>query len=173
VHADRGATFADVRLACDVVPARFVAEGLLDALGRRDDVRGARFLHIAAADARDVLAAGLDRLGAVVDTIVAYRSVPDVDGARAAADALARGEVDYVAYASGGAVKAFVDAVGAVASKGAAACIGPITAAAARDAGLRVAVESATSTTAALADAIVADWGARGRRATTEASDDR
>jgi uroporphyrinogen III methyltransferase/synthase len=163
-------------LACDVVPKRFVAEGLLDALGGRDDVRGARVLYIAAADARDVLPTGLETLGAVVDTVAAYRSVPDPDGARAAADALARGEVDYVAYASGGAVKAFADAVGAVATRAPAACIGPITAAAARAAGMTVAVESPTSTTAALADAIVADWARRrdgDARAATEAGDDR
>ncbi|MFL5561361.1 MAG: uroporphyrinogen-III C-methyltransferase [Gemmatimonadaceae bacterium] len=148
-------------LACDVVPERFVAEGLLDALGTRGDVRNARFLYVAAVDARDVLTTGLARLGALVDSVAAYRSVPDADGARAAAGALERDEVDYVAYASGGAVKAFVDAVGAVAAKALAACIGPITAAAAREAGLTVAVESATSTTAALAEAIVADWAQR------------
>jgi len=161
-------------LAPDVVPQRFVAEGLLEALGSRSDVRGAEFLYIAAADARDALPAGLDRLGAVVDTVRAYRSVPDVDGARVAADALERGEVDYVAYASGGAVKAFIDAVGESARRSAAACIGPITAAASREAGLTVAVESATSTTAALAEAIVADWSARrsGPRS-TEATGER
>ena len=148
-------------LAPDVVPQRFVAEGLLDALGSRDDVRGATFLYIAASDARDVLPAGLEGLGGVVELVRAYRSVADIEGARSAAEALDRGEVDYVAYASGGAVKAFVDAVGTVAANGAAACIGPITAAAARAAGLMVAVESTTSTTAALADAIVADWARR------------
>jgi uroporphyrinogen-III synthase len=85
--------------------------------------------------------------------------------------------VDYVAYASGGAVMAFIDAVGGVAAAAAAACIGPITAAAAREAGLVVRVESATSTTAALADAIVSDWAGRGAgrrvRSTAEATDDR
>ena len=148
-------------LAPDVVPERFVAEGLLDALGSRGDVRGATFLYIAASDARDALPTGLADLGAVVDTVRAYRSIPDVDGARAAADALDEGTVDYVAYASGGAVKAFADAVGGAAGKAGAACIGPVTALAAREAGLRVVVESATSTTAALADAIVSDWARR------------
>ncbi len=162
-------------LAPDVVPQRFVAEGLLEALGSRADVKGAAFLYIAAADARDALPAGLGKLGAAVETVRAYRSVPDAGGARAAAEALARGEVDYVAYASGGAVKAFVDAVGGAAAKGAAACIGPVTSAAARDLGLTVAVESATSTTAALAEAIVADWASRCRAAasTAEERDDR
>jgi uroporphyrinogen-III synthase len=72
-------------------------------------------------------------------------------------------------------VKAFVDAVGAAAAKAAAACIGPITAAAAREAGLTVGVESATSTTAALAEAIVADWASRRGTAmsTAEDGDDR
>ena len=148
-------------LVPDVVPQRFVAEGLLEALGSRGDVHAREFLYIAAADARDVLPAGLAKLGAVVDTVRAYRSIPDVAGARGAADALAAGRVDYVAYASAGAVKAFIDAVGDVAKKAAAACIGPITAEAAREAGLTIAVESPTSTTAALADAMVSDWSER------------
>ena len=71
--------------------------------------------------------------------------------------------MDWVAYASAGAVKAFVDAVGDAARLAPAACIGPITAQAAREAGLEVGVESATSTTAALADALVEAWRSRER----------
>ena len=158
-------------LVPDVVPERFVAEGLLEALGKRDDVRGARFLYVAAEGAREALPDGLAALGARVETIRVYRSAPDVEGARRAADALRAGEVDWVAYASAGAVKAFVDAVGDAARMAPAACIGPITADAARAAGLTVNVESATSTTAALADALAAAWRSRGAHA--EGSDGR
>ncbi|HEX2778440.1 MAG TPA: uroporphyrinogen-III C-methyltransferase [Gemmatimonadaceae bacterium] len=148
-------------IAPDVVPERFVAEGLLEVLAARDDVRGARVLYVAAEGARDALPAGLEALGATVETVRAYRSVPDAEGARVASEALRAGEVHYVAYASAGAVKAFVDAVGDAARRAPAACIGPITASAAREAGLEVAVESATSTTAALADALVEAWHSR------------
>ena len=145
----------------DVTPDRFVAEGLLDALSTRPDVRGARVLHVAAEGARDTLRDGLAKLGARVDTVHAYRAVPDPDGACVARDALAAGEVDFVVYASAGAVSAFTNAVGSVASRAPAACIGPVTAAAAREAGLRVEVESAESTVPALTQSIVSAWQRR------------
>jgi len=124
-------------------------------------VRGARVLHVAAEGARDVLRDGLLSLGAHVDTVYAYRSVPDPEGARVARDALAAGEVDLVVYASAGAVRAFTDAVGNVASRAPAACIGPVTVGAAREAGLSVEVEAAESTLPALAQSIVAAWQRR------------
>ena len=145
----------------DVTPERFVAEGLLEALSARSDVRGARVLYVAAEGARDVLRDGLATLGARVDTVYAYRSVPDAEGARAAKEALAAGEVDFVVYASAGAVRAFTNAVGSVAARAPAACIGPVTAAAARDAGLCVEVESEESTLPALAQSIVEVWRAK------------
>ena len=161
----------------DVTPERFVAEGLLEALSARPDVREARVLHVAAEGARDVLRDGLVKLGARVETVHAYRSVPDPDGARVARDALADGEVDLVVYASAGAVRAFTDAVGSVAARAPAACIGPVTAAAARDAGLRVEVESAESTLPALVQSIVSVWqrsrpaSRDGRTAHTQSAD--
>jgi uroporphyrinogen III methyltransferase/synthase len=154
-------TLGALGIVPDVTPERFVAEGLLDALAAQPDVRGARVLHVAAEGARDTLRDGLARLGAHVDTVHAYRSVPDPDGARVARDALAAGEVDVVVYASAGAVRAFTGAVGSVASRAPAACIGPVTAAAARDAGLRVEVESAESTLPALAQSIASAWQRR------------
>ncbi|NUS96846.1 MAG: hypothetical protein HOQ11_05510, partial [Gemmatimonadaceae bacterium] len=54
-----------------------------------------------------------------------------------------------------------------------AACIGPITAQAARDAGLEVGVESATSTTAALADALAVAWRSPEERSRAEGNDGR
>jgi len=145
----------------DVTPLRFVAEGLLEALATRPDMRGGRVLHVAAEGARDVLRDGLLSLGAHVDTVYAYRSVPDPEGARVARDALAAGEVDLVVYASAGAVRAFTDGVGNVASRAPAACIGPVTVGAAREAGLSVEVEAAESTLPALAQSIVAAWQRR------------
>jgi uroporphyrinogen III methyltransferase/synthase len=146
----------------DVTPARFVAEGLLEAMATRDDVRGTLVLHVAAEGARDTLREGLTKLGARVDTVHPYRSVPDVAGARAAREALVAGEVDFVVYASAGAVRAFTEVVGSDAKNARAACIGPITAAAAREAGLRVDVESDASTLPALAQAIAAAWARSG-----------
>ena len=156
-----GRATADALLACglaaDVVPERFVAESLVDALERRDDVTGRRVLLPRAADARDVLPDGLRALGAHVDVIPVYRTVLDGDGAARVAERLRAGAIDLVTLSSSSTARFFVEAVGAEAARAApAASIGPVTSAAARALGLRVTVESEQSTIAGLVDAIVA-----------------
>jgi Uroporphyrinogen-III synthase len=56
-------------IAVDIIPERFVAEGLLAKLGERDDVAGSRVLYVTAEGARDVLPEGLIEMGAEVDVI--------------------------------------------------------------------------------------------------------
>src|SRR4029077_10630695 len=50
-------------IAVDVIPNRFVAEGLLENLQAREDVSGKRVLYISAERAREVLAQGLKEIG--------------------------------------------------------------------------------------------------------------
>ena len=138
----------------DVLPERFVAEGVLEALASHD-LRGAHVLYTSAEGARDVLPAGLRKAGAQVEVIPIYRTVPDGEGAERMAAALQRGVVDLVTFTSASAVRAYVDAVGAAAAARApAASIGPITSEAARAAGLEVIVEATESTIPGLVDAI-------------------
>lgn len=145
----------DCGLAVDVAPDRFVAEALLDELRLRRDVRGARVLYVAAEGARETLQDGLEELGAVVDHIVAYRSVPDGAGAARLRERLLEGGADLLTFTSASSVNAFVAAVGADAARRVpAASIGPITTEAARAAGLEVLVEATDSTIAGLVDAI-------------------
>jgi uroporphyrinogen III methyltransferase/synthase len=146
-----------VGVAADVVPQRFVAEALMEALGRRPDVDGRRVLLPRAADARDVLPDGLRALGAHVDIVPTYRTVLDGDGAARVAEHLRAGEVDLVTLTSSSTARFFVDAVGAETARVApVASIGPVTSAAARALELRVVIESEESTIAGLVDAIVA-----------------
>ncbi|HXU52173.1 MAG TPA: uroporphyrinogen-III C-methyltransferase [Casimicrobiaceae bacterium] len=143
-------------IAVDVTPERFVAESLLAALAARSDVRGARVLYAAAEGARDVLPRGLEELGAAVERVGLYRSVVDRDGAKAFRERLAESGADIVTFTSASGVKAFVEAAGADAASGLlVASIGPITTAAARDAGLDVAIEASRSTIDGLADAVI------------------
>jgi len=144
-------------ISVDVTPKRFVAEGVLEALAQREDVQGTRVLYVAAEGARDVLPNGLVKLGARVDVVPIYRSVPDDEAAEAmrafASDA---GERSLVAFTSASAVRAYVDGVGRdLAARVGVASIGPTTSAAARHAGLDVRVEAAQSTIPALVAAIV------------------
>jgi uroporphyrinogen III methyltransferase/synthase len=141
-------------LVADVLPDRFVAEGLLDALRDHGDLRGARVLYAAATGARETLQAGLEALGAKVDRVPLYSSVPDGDGAAELRERLLAGDADAITFTSASSVNAFVDAVGADAAKRApAVTIGPVTSAAARAHGLEVIAEASMSTIAGLADA--------------------
>jgi uroporphyrinogen III methyltransferase/synthase len=152
-----GAALLECGLCVDVSPDRFVAEALLDSLRGRRDVSGARVLYGAAEGARDTLPEGLTELGAIVERIHLYRSVPDGDGASEIRARLLSGDVDLVTFTSASAVRAFVDAVGAdAATRIPCASIGPITSDAAREAGMTVSIEATQSTIPGLVDAISA-----------------
>jgi uroporphyrinogen III methyltransferase/synthase len=143
-------------IAADVVPDRFVAEGVRDALQSRGGVRGARVLYPTASGAREVLPDGLRAMGATVDVIPVYRSVIDRDGSEGIQRAVEMGDVDLVTFTSASSVHGYVDCVGAgLAGRVRAASIGPITSETARAAGIDVAIEAGESTIAGLVDAIV------------------
>jgi len=147
-------------LAADVVPDRYVAEGVLDALQERDDVRDTRVLYIAAEGARDVLPDGLGALGCTVDVVNVYRTASDGAGAGALREALMNGRVDAVTFASASAVRGFVEAVGAeLARRAPAISIGPVTSDAVRAAGITLAREASEASIKAIADATVALLG--------------
>jgi uroporphyrinogen III methyltransferase/synthase len=143
-------------LAVDVTPERFVAEGVLDAMRARGDVRGARVLYAAAEGARDVLPKGLEALGARVDRVALYRSVPEPENAEALRRCIEEGALSLATFTSASSVRAFVEIVGPDAARRIrAATIGPVTSEAARAAGLEVEIEAAESTMEGLVAAIV------------------
>ena len=142
-------------IAVDIVPDRFVAEGLLAKLSERDDVAGARILYVTAEGARDVLPEGLTAMGAEVDVIPLYRSITDGKGSAKLAKRIDAGQVDLITFTSASGVRAFVDAVGSEnARRVPAASIGPQTSEALRDAGIEINVEATESTIEGLVSAI-------------------
>ena len=152
-------------LACDVMPERFVAEGVLEALTLRYDVKATRVLYVAAEGARDVLPDGLRALACTVDVIPVYRTVSHGGDATALREALDAGRVDAVTFASASAVKGFVDAVGAdLARRAPAISIGPVTSEAVRAAGIPLLAECAEASVESLAlataDALMSAAGA-------------
>ncbi|MEA3054664.1 MAG: uroporphyrinogen methyltransferase / synthase, partial [Actinomycetota bacterium] len=124
------------RVAPDVVASTSTAEGLLDAL----PTEPACALLPRAEVARDVLPDGLRARGWDVDVLPVYatehRAISDVGA-------------DAIVFLSSSAVDAFVDANGS-STTATIACIGPVTATAARQHGLEVAVESPAGDVAAL-----------------------
>jgi uroporphyrinogen III methyltransferase/synthase len=140
----------------DVIPERFVAEGLLEIMSARDDVADSKVLYATAEGARDVLPAGLREIGADVVVIEVYRSIPDAEGAEVLARAIESGNVDLATFTSGSAVRGYIDAVGEdLALRVPAASIGPQTSDALREAGIEVKVEAKESTIEGLVAAVL------------------
>jgi uroporphyrinogen III methyltransferase/synthase len=143
-------------ITVDVIPQRFVAEGLLEIMRERDDVSGSKVLYITAEGARDVLPSGLREMGAELAIIEAYRTIPDGEGAATLARAIEAGKVDLATFTSASAVRGYIDAVGEdLALKVPAASIGPQTSDALREAGIEVEAEAEESTIDGLVSAVL------------------
>ena len=143
-------------LAVDVIPERYVAEGVIEKLRERDDVRGARVLFARAAGARDLLPTALREMGTTVDEVEIYAAVPDLSGLDTLRDAVDAGRVDLVTFTSASTVRYFVEALGAERARTIrGASMGPITSDAARSLGVPIEVEAPESTIASLVGAII------------------
>ena len=154
----------------DVVPQKFQAEGVFDALetylGGRGQFEGLNFLLPRAAVARDFLPRALEGAGARVDAVPAYRTVRPETTDRARVEALlVGGGVDCVTFTSSSTVHNFAqlfdtrDLRGLLAGVRV-ACIGEVTAQTAAEYGLRTDIRPAEATAPALARA-VAEFYAR------------
>jgi uroporphyrinogen III methyltransferase/synthase len=135
-------------LRADVVPARAVAEGLVEALA---DVPVRRALLVRGREGRDVLPDALRARGADVEVLVLYETVaePIAEAQRALA-------ADYVTFTSASTVRYFLDGAGGSPS-GRIVSIGPATSAALREAGLEPHVEAEPHTPDGLVEALLAD----------------
>lgn len=89
----------------------------------------------------DIAPAGLETAlaakGWETERVDAYRTVFATSLPREARDAFRRGEVDAVTFTSASTVRGFTNSLGAAKGTPRVVCIGPVTAAAARNAGLR------------------------------------
>jgi uroporphyrinogen III methyltransferase/synthase len=141
----------------DLMPAAFVSEEIARALLQASH-SGDRVLIFRAQEARDVLPQMLEDAGRVAHVVAAYKTIIEVDPALAEKAAHA----DIFTFTSASTVRGFVELLGgAEAARSAArgkliACIGPVTAEAADEAGLHVDVVADVFTTDGLLDALEA-----------------
>jgi uroporphyrinogen III methyltransferase/synthase len=148
------------RVVADLVPSRYLAEGLLESFPPPPlphEASGEVFLP-QAAGARDELRRGLAEAGWQVDAVEAYRSVP-VAIKRELLEAA--GRADAICFASSSAVDSYLDQTGAAAIPvpPVVACIGPVTAATARRRGLQVSAEASEHTLDGLVVALLGALG--------------
>jgi uroporphyrinogen III methyltransferase/synthase len=147
-------TLAANGVLADVVPEKFVAEALVEALADVE-VAGKRVLIARAAEARDVLPDALRERGAEVDVVSLYETVrerPSDEAVEAAQNA------DYVTFTSSSTVRNLLEALGdRFPGSARVVSIGPVTSEAARAAGLEVHAEAERHDVDGLIAALLAD----------------
>jgi uroporphyrinogen-III synthase len=157
---------AERGLHASFVPSAYVAEAILAEIG---DLAGKRILLPRADIARATLAVGLRAMGARVDEIAAYRTLPG-PGARELAGVLRAKTLDAITFTSSSTVRYLLDGLEQAGIDRAEACtllnataivcIGPITAATASEHGLRVDAVAREYTAEGVVDALI-DWFAQ------------
>jgi uroporphyrinogen III methyltransferase / synthase len=149
------AALRDHGVIADVVPERFVAEGLVEALTEAPVTRA---LIARAAQARDVLPEALRARGAEVDVVPLYETVAEpLSPAQLAAVA----DADYLTFTSSSTVSFFLAAAGDRATgRARRVSIGPVTSATLREHGLEPDVEASQHDIDGLIAALVWDASA-------------
>jgi uroporphyrinogen III methyltransferase/synthase len=144
-------------IAADVVPEKFVAEALVEALAEVD-VTGRKVLVARAAEARDVLPDALRERGAEVDVVALYETVRE----QASDEAIeAAQNADYVTFTSSSTVRNLTEALGdRFPSDARFVSIGPVTSEAVRAAGLQVHAEASRHDIDGLIEALLRDAAA-------------
>lgn len=147
-------------IAADFVPRSFVAESVVEGM-RAYDLAGRRALLPRADIARAALSEGLAALGMRVDDVTAYRTGTPPDSAGRARAVLDEG-IDIATFTSSSTVRnlcALLDGNIEALRDVTIACIGPITAQAAVDLGLKIDIMASEYTIAGLVRAIESHFG--------------
>jgi len=154
------AAVAYAGLNLTLIPKSVTADALAAKL--RQVMRpGARVLYPRSAMGRDVLPNELRTEGFEVVAIDAYRTLPEPNVDQRVVDRVRRGEVDLITFASPSSVRQVIALFGmdCVSLKTIpVVCAGPVTAQAAREAGLLVTAVSESPDAAAMSEAIAAFW---------------
>ncbi len=146
-------------LQCDLLPKHYQAEGVIDAM-KAAGVAGQHVLLPRASVAREILPQQLEALGATVLVVTAYRTVSPAADRHRVKDLLRQGWLSAITFTSSSTVRNFcelfdsAEELKTLAESAVIACIGPITADTAREAGLSVAIMARENTIPALVESI-------------------
>ena len=140
----------------DYLPQVYTSQGFLAGLKSRN-IAGCRFLLPRADIATRELADGITRLGAEVHEVTAYRTVPATEAISQGKQMLMSGEIDIITFASSSTVTNLLSLISGeqeVLERVTVACIGPVTAATAAKAGLKVDIVAQEHTIPGLVEAM-------------------
>ena len=141
----------------DLVPDYFISEGIIKSFAGID-LRKKKILIPRAYSARDVLPAGLKKLGAKVDVVTAYETANSGKKKEEIEKLFDENRVDVITFTSSSTVNNFVEIMGndfSYPPKIKIACIGPVTAAAAKKAGFSVDIHQEEYTIEGLVRALI------------------
>jgi uroporphyrinogen III methyltransferase/synthase len=150
-------------LKADLVIPEFRAEGVADSMTAMRGVVGQRVLLVRPDHLRDVLATDLERRGALVTDLIAYRTAPETSDNPAVQTlyrSLLDGAIDAVVFTSPTGVRRFAHLFGEEQAADllnitTVAAIGPVTAAAASELGIKTTVMPSTYTVEGLVAAVL------------------
>ena len=140
------------RLAVDLMPEKFVAEGLIEAF-KKESVENQTFLWVKAEETREIIANELTGLKAIVDEAIAYRTVPESCDHESIVRFKEEG-ADVITFTSGSTVEHFLALKLPLPKETKIASIGPITSQTLKKHGLNVDIEAKENTIPGLVAAI-------------------
>lgn len=148
----------------DYVPAAYLTVAIAEGLG---DVRGHRVVLARADAATPNLHEALRARGAIVEEVVAYRTIEGPAASRDLLGAALHADLDGITFTSSSTVRGLLRLASPIDRARARAmpafCIGPVTARTARTAGFAVAAVAAEHTAAGLADAVATHFAREDR----------
>jgi hydroxymethylbilane synthase len=153
-------------IVVDLTPERFTAEALAwefaERFGVRQQLYGSRMLLPASRTTRDVIRPAMEKIGVYVEVVEAYQTVTPAAKGENVARLLRDADADYIVFTSPSTVANLAailetDHLASHLANTRVACIGPVTAEAARSHGLTAHIQPEEHTGKAVVAAIVAD----------------
>jgi uroporphyrinogen III methyltransferase/synthase len=101
------AKLAELHLKVDVMPEEFVARKIAEALSKFESIENLKMLLLRAQVADHELPQQLEKMGAIVDDVACYKTVPETDDRTGAAARLLESGADWITFSSASTVENF------------------------------------------------------------------
>jgi uroporphyrinogen III methyltransferase/synthase len=101
------AKLKELHLRVDAMPEEYLASKVTQAISNFETVENLRILLMRAEIANEELPAELEKLGAIVDDVACYRTVPETEDVNGAAARFLEGGADWVTFTSSSTVENF------------------------------------------------------------------
>jgi uroporphyrinogen III methyltransferase/synthase len=149
------------KMRVDLIPAKYVAESILEALQKTEEIKGRSFLLPRADIARSLLPDEIKKLGGEAVEVDVYRTVLEEAADQHVIERLLSGNIDLVTFTSSSTARNFAQLLGPdrldqIKTKSRFASIGPITTQTAKELGIPIHIEAEQHDIPGLVEAILA-----------------